>query len=93
MTTAPAEIRRPAELILTTAIYDVLRLSRPPTTSAERATLSETILRHQLCKIAHDADLAVVLKALAAIGGPADLHAITEQVGAIRERAAGSASP
>lgn len=83
-------IRRPAELILTTAIYDVLRLTPPGQAGVEAVTVAEIVARHQLCQIAHNAELSVVFEALLAIGGPADSRDITEQVRAIRERAAGN---
>lgn len=80
---------RPVELIVSNVLHDVAeRASKLPKALVDAASpgvLEEAVARDILCKIAHDGRIDLVLKAIAAAGGPGDAGEISARFKAVRD--------
>ncbi len=80
---------RPIELIVQNVLHDLAaetaKLPKAILEAASPGTLEEAIARGILCKISHDGRLDLVLKAIAAAGGPADAGELSARFKAVQE--------
>lgn len=80
---------RPVELIISNCLHSIAekasKLPKALIDAAGQGALEEAVARDILCSIAHDGRLDLVLKAIAAAGGPSDAGEIAARFKAVRE--------
>lgn len=80
---------RPVELIVTNCLHETaeraMKLPKALIEAAGPGALEEAVARDILCRIAHDGRLDLVLKAIAAAGGPGDAGEIAARFKAVQE--------
>lgn len=80
---------RPIELIVTNALHGMAdvttKLPKALIDAATPGTVEEAVARDIRCKIAHEARLDLVMKAIAAAGGPKDAGEISARFKAVQE--------
>lgn len=80
---------RPVELIVTNCLHEIAetatKLPKALLDASGPGAVEEAVARNILCKIAHDGRLDLVLKAIAAAGGPADAGELAARFKAVQE--------
>lgn len=89
---------KPVELVIQNTLHEVAsRIEIVPRPARDdfvtRGDVGDQVARLLLCRLAHDAALPVVLKALAAIGGPATANETAQRLRAVLDQRHAQTAP